>query len=172
MSDDKNIVRTTVSVPEHLREAAKRNSEHGEISERVRDVLREIAYGENIAEHERKKQELAQTRQKKDELRNKLTEIQAELENVERKERRLEEQIEQSQTTEQEYKTILQTLEAEVRDGANITVQRRSVKNAAEIKGIEPEEVVGELKDRNPEIPEHAFQPPRESDRSWLGTDT
>lgn len=166
---DDEMVRTTVTMPRHLRDAAKRNTEHGELSEAVRERYREIAYGEEIAKNERKKQELAEVRQEKDRLREQLTEIQAKLENVERKERRLEEQVEESRAIEQEYETILETLEAEVRDGAHITTKRTSVKNAAEIKGCEPEAVVQELKDRNPEIPDCAFKPPRESDEDWFG---
>jgi len=157
-------------MPAHLREAAKRNAERGELSKRVRELFREVAYGEDIAENERKKQELAEVREKKDDLREQITTLQAELENVERKERRLEEQIQADQAVEQQFETILETLEAEVRDGANITEQRRSVKNASEIKGVEPSDVIQILKDRNPEIPSHAFLSPAETDETWLGT--
>lgn len=169
--DGEDWVRTTVTMPESLREAAKRNSEHGEISERVREIFREIAYGEDIAEHERKKKELKEVRQRKDEIRNEISSLQAELEEVERKEMRLEAEVEQSQAEEQQFETIVETLEAELYDGANITEKRRSVHNAAEIKGMEPSEVVEYIKERNPKVPDYAFKPPRETDESWFGLD-
>jgi len=83
-------------VPEHVREAAKANAEYGELSEKVRVLYETIAFGEEIGQRTQLERELQSVREKKDKKRAKVRELQTEIENLERREMRLEIKLETS----------------------------------------------------------------------------
>lgn len=170
MANDE-MVRTTLLVPEHVKEAAKRNTERGEISTELRRTYRKLAFGEAVEREDTERQRLQELREEKDDIRSKIRNLQADLEELEREEARLEERLQNRESREQKYETILETLESELYDGANITVHRSSVKNAADLKEVTPKEVVEEIKERNPAVPDHAFKPPMETNEEWNGID-
>jgi DNA repair exonuclease SbcCD ATPase subunit len=84
---------------------------------------------------------------------------------------RLEAMVEKTEAQEDQYDDLLESLESELYDGANITESRGKVQEAANMKGIDTAEVILELKERNPDVPDYAFKPPRETDEDWFGRD-
>jgi chromosome segregation ATPase len=156
-------------MPKHLREAAKERTDHGELSERVRDLYRRIAFGEEVADHESAQRELHRVREEKDEARSDIRDRQADLEALERKETRLEERLNEHKSREDEYQGHLKSIEAHLYDGGHVFPTHGLVKEASRTAECEPEEVIDDLKERNPKIPDYAFKQAMESDQAWYG---
>ena len=170
MSDDDRVL-VTVLVDEHARDAAQDRTEHGEISERLRSEVNRLAFGEDVEERESVKRELERTRDNKDDLRAKIREFQNELQSLESKETRLEERLSNFVDDEQKYIGHLESLESQLYEGANVDSGHGGVKRAANVAKCDPEDVIDELKERNPEIPEYAFEKALHSDEDWNGVE-
>lgn len=156
-------------VPQHIKERAMEKTEHGEMTENIRSLYEQVAFGEEVAEHQQLKLELDRVREKKDQKRGKIRTLQSELEDLERKETRLEERLQQKQSKADEYRVILETLEKQLRDGQRILESNQSVQDAASIKNIEPADIIDELQSRNPDVPNYAFRPFNEDRKEWGG---
>lgn len=169
MSDDH--VRVTHRVPEHARDAAQSKTEHGELSDLVRGVYRRIAFGEDVDQHESVKMELERVRDEKDETQAKIRELQADLESLRTKETRLEEKLSEHTSREQKYEGHLDQLEAQLLDGSHIPKSYNGVVQAAKEGEKEPEDVIDELKERNPQVPEYAFEEIQHAQYRWSGVD-
>lgn len=170
MSDDDHV-RVTHRVPEHVRESAQDQTEHGELSELVRGLYQRIAFGEEVEERESLKKELERARDKKDDVRAEIRELQAELQSIETKETRIEEKLSEFVEDEQKYIGHLESLESQLYEGTNIDSGHGGVKRAANIGKCEPEDVINDLRDRNPEIPDYAFEKALHSDDDWGGVE-
>jgi len=155
MSDKDEEVRFNIKMRQQLRDDAKRNTEHGELSEDVRDLFRRKAYGvagsESTTELERKKAEIRDVRDRKDDLRRERRRIDAELESQEEREARLEEQIAHLEERDDKFSTVVDTLETMLLDGARIFPERVD-------DDLDAQRVVDELQERNPDVPGHAFR--------------
>jgi len=169
--NDEEVVRTTIRMPRNVRDEAKAQTEHGELSEMVRELYREVAFGEEINKREQYKKQLERVRDDKDEIRSKIRELQTQLDNLESKEARLEERLNETTSLRDKYDGMLEMLEHEIYSGENIFAEHAAVKRAARTSNLDPEEVIEELKERNPEIPEYAFVPKMHADREWFGID-
>lgn len=170
MTDD-DYVRVTHRVPEHVRDAAQQNTEHGDLSELVRSLYGRIAFGDAEGGAESIEIELERVRAEKDDLRQQIRELQNELQTVEQAETRLEEKLSTHRSREDKYEAHLEGLEASLYDGQHVDPTHPLVKKAASAMNVEPDDVIAELQDRNPAIPEYAFQPLREVDQRWTGVD-
>lgn len=170
MSDDKHK-RVNHRVPEHVRDAAQDQTEHGELSELVRGLYRRVAFGEDVEQHETAKMELQRVRDEKDEKRSRIRELQTDLEALERKETRLEERVSEHQGRKQKYLGHLESIEGSLLDGKNVWTGHGKVQRAAQVAGCDTDAVIEDLKDRNPEIPDHAFRSAMDADESWDGVD-
>lgn len=162
-------VTMSVKVEKHLREAAKRNSEHGEISEEFRKTIQRIAYGEEIEQEERLKVELREKRNERDELKGEIREKQAEVETLETEIARLEERVENRNERRDKFEGMVEMLEATLKDGGRVFPEHGQVKQAAAVGEVEPEDVIERLKERNPDAPDHAFVPVPEDSTPFHG---
>jgi len=155
MSDRDDEVRFNVKMPSRLRDDAKRNSERGELSEGVRDLFRRRAYGEAATsgntELERMQAELRDVRNRIDDLRRERRQIDAEIESQETRETRLEERLSALEEKNDEFGTVIETLETMLKDGARIFPERVD-------DDLNSDEVIQELKNRNPDIPDMAYE--------------
>lgn len=170
MSDD-DTVQVKHLVPEHTRDAAQDRTEYGELSELVRGLYQRIAFGEEVEERESLKKELQRVRNEKDDIRGQIRGLQAELQTIETKEARLEEKLSEFTDDEQKYIGHLESLESRLYDGSNITPGDGGVESASNVGKCDPEEVIEDLKERNPEIPEYAFEEVRHTDEEWAGVE-
>lgn len=168
---DEDTARVTHLVPEHVRDAAKDKTEHGELSEHVRNLYRRIAFGEDVAEHETVRMELERVRDEKDETRRQIRELQSDLEAIERKEARLEEKLSQHTSRQDKYEGHLEALETQLAQGAHISTTHPGVDRAANVGDVEKDEVITDLKERNPSVPDHAFVDAMNTNRRWNGFD-
>lgn len=170
MTDD-DYVRVTHRVPEHTREAAQQNTEHGELSELVRSLYGRIAFGDSDGGAESIEIELERVRAKKDELREQIREFQNELQTVEQQETRLEEKLSTHRSRQDKYEAHIESLEQLLYDGTHVWPGHPIVEKAAQAANRDPEDVVEDLQDRNPQIPEYAFEDAMHADRTWNGID-
>lgn len=170
MSDDKS--RYTVLMEDHLKERAKENTEHGELSERVRAVFKEAAYGDEIAERDQLSRELEELRQRKDDLRSEIRAKQAELADVQQRETRLEERLAEKKSREDRYETMLGNLETIVREQGPVTQQHPIVRDAAGLADTDAAEVIADLREECPDLPDRAFTSPSEASMPWRPADS
>lgn len=168
---DEETVQVSHLVPEHVKDAAKEKTEHGELSEHVRNLYRRMAFGEDVAEHETVKMELERVRDEKDDVRRKIRDLQSDLEAIERKETRLEEKLNQHTSRKDKYEGHLESLETQLAQGAHISTTHPGVKRASNVGNVDKDEVITDLRERNPSVPDHAFVDAMNTDRRWNGFD-
>lgn len=156
-------------VPRHVREAAKSNSEYGELSEKVRTLYQSVAFGEEIGERTQLENELKAIREKKDNKRAEKRELEREIENLEKRETRLEERVSSLSSKEDKFEGAIEMLEQQLYEGTHIWPEHGTVKKAAGLGEGTPEQVIQKLKERNPGIPDYAFQPLAHAESRWHG---
>lgn len=156
MSED-DFVRVNFRVEKHLRDAAKRQSERGEISEEGRKMLQRIAYGKEIEQEERLQKELEEKRSKRDSLKGQRREIDSKIDTLDTEIARLEERVENRNERKDKYEGMIEMLETSLEEGNRVFPEHGQVKTAASVKGVTAGEVIQTLKKRNPEIPDEQF---------------
>lgn len=171
MSDDEDFVRVTHRVPQHVRESAQQNTEHGELSELVRSLYNRIAFGDAEGGAESIQIELERVRAEKDELRDQIRRLQNELQTVEQRETRLEEKLSTHRSRKDKYEAHLESLEELLYDGSHIDPGHSVVQKAASAANTSAEDVVEHLQERNPDIPKYAFVDARSAENRWTGVD-
>lgn len=170
MTDDE-WTQVSLRVKARDKEAAKDQLEFGELSEVVRRAIKQAAYGEDVADHDALKKQLERKRDKRDKKRKEARAAEAEAEELDREVMKLEERMSQKKSRESKYEGHLESLESHLRAGENISVGHGAVSRAADIGGVPESEVIEELKDRNPNIPDHAFVDKIDTDQTWKGTE-
>lgn len=146
-------VRFNVQMPRRLRDDAKRDTDHGELSAEIRDLFRRIAYGGTggSSELDRVRSELDSVRDHIDDLRRQRRKIDAEIESKETRATRLEERIEKLESKSEQFDTTVETLEKVLLDGSRVFPNRID-------DDLDASRVIEELKERNPDVPDHAFR--------------
>lgn len=169
MSDEGGYVRVGHRVPEHIRDAAKENTDHGELSEMVRSLYKRIAHGDTEGGVESVAIELERIRAKKDDLRDQVRKLQNELQALEQEETRLEEKLTSRRSRQDKYEGRLESLEAMLLNGSHVDADAPAVRDAADELGCTAEDVIEDLKQRNPSAPDYAFEPMDQADYRWHG---
>lgn len=154
------------------KELAKERLDYGELSKILRKRVHEVAFGEEVSKHTRLEQRLRELREEKDELRTKRREIETQIEGVEQQITRVEEQLNQLDKREDQYEAALEMLEETLAEGGRVFPGHGQVQRAAKLGEKSAEEVIADLKDRNPTVPDHAFVSGLESNREWRGINT
>jgi chromosome segregation ATPase len=149
--------RITFLIPEETAEKAKAKLEHGEMSDRLRDTLNRIAHGADVAEQTRVKEALQQKRREKREIESEIETLRRNREEKEREIERLEERLDTLANQDGEYEGVLKALESLLEDGRRVFVGHGQVKEAAAVGECSQEDVIDDLKDRNPTVPEEQF---------------
>lgn len=167
MANDKDQINFTVEA--NAKDLAKEKLDHGELSTELRETIHRIAYGEEISKRERMHKQLAEKRDKKDSLRAEKRELETEIEQVEGEIARLEERLDGMERQEDKYEATLEMLEETLLAGGRVFEEHGQVMKAAKIGGKEPEDVIAELKDRNPTVPDHAYVQKMHAPEEWGG---
>lgn len=171
--EDENRVQITVQVPESVRDAAKEKLEHGGMSQEVRDTLTRVAFGEDINQRSRLESRLESLRDERDELREERRELDAEIENIDSRIDGIEKELSQLSSKEERYEAKLESLEYRIRGEGRIFSGHSAVQNVAKEAQREPEGVIKDLKDRNPDVPDYAFEDGlHDYENDWNGFDS
>lgn len=167
MSDDKDK-RVGFRVEEDTYKVAKSKLEHGEMSDRLRETIVEIAHGADTAEKGRVKANLEEWRDERNDIDAEIQKLKSDRRNLERKISRAEDRLNDLQEQTGEYDGTLAMLESDLWDGLRIFDGSKKVKEAASLGDCEAKDVVNDLQERNPEAPACAFRPGRDGEEpNW-----
>lgn len=160
MSDDnEDMVPIHVKVPREVKETAKEKLQHGGLSREVRDTLERIAFGGELNKRSRLERQRDLLKEEVREARKEQREISARIEDKEDRISAIDTKLSNLTKREDKYEAKLEELESKLReDGMRIDPGRKDVKRAAGTGEIEPEGVIRDLKERNPDVPDFAFE--------------
>lgn len=146
-----------VKVDKRTKERAKSNLPHGGLSDIVRDAIRRAADGN--AERYRLREELTALRDDREELKQERAALDRQISNVDRKIERIEEKLEKYTDPEDEYKGYLKSLLEDMREnGMHVDPGHGKIKEASNMVGKEPEQVIEDMKEMGEDIPDRQFQ--------------
>ena len=157
-SKDKEMVPVNFEAPKEPYERAKEKLEFGEMSEVLRGRINEVAYGAETTRREELRERLHDLRDDKREIDRSIDELQSDRDDVERKIERVENQLDSIRDADSEYNGALEMLESELQNGKRIFPQHDGVERAARIAEKPKQEVLTDLQERNPDVPDHAFK--------------
>jgi chromosome segregation ATPase len=147
-----------VNVNGDVKEMAKKKLGHGGLTDRVNEVLYQVAHGAEVSERRRLKDELESKRKDKrdieqdiDDLRHKRDELEREISNI-------EERLDAIMDQEGQYEGFFQSIENDLQNGRSFWPQHPKIQEAAEMGNVQPEQIIEDLKERNPNIPEIQFE--------------
>lgn len=149
----------SAEVPESIHESVKRKLEYGGLTREIRDHLRRIAVGEDMNQRSRLERQLEELQEERDDLRAQRREIEASIETVETKINGVQHDISQLSSQEERYEAKLEELEFDLREGGKrfYPGYKRIERIAGETQR-ESEAIIEDLKARNPDIPDFAFE--------------
>jgi septal ring factor EnvC (AmiA/AmiB activator) len=139
-------------------QSAMERLQWGEMSERLRDTVVEIAYGADISKRQKVQRRLDEVRARRDELQNKISNLGADLQRQNAQIAELERTLATLNDVEGEYSGALQVIEDIINVGARVDPEHVQVTRAAALKKVQPEEVINDLQERNPDLPTEAFR--------------
>jgi len=160
MSDDEqDHAQINVTVPRETKEIAKRKLEHGGLTRVVRDALTRVAHGEDVSEREKVTDKLRQLRDTKREKISKRNQLDDEIAELEVKIERAENRLDELDDKQGEYEGTLKMIEQKMHDdGMHVFPGHGMIDEAASIGGCSPEDVIDDLRERNPDLPDHRFE--------------
>lgn len=154
----------SVKMPRSLREDAQNNTQRGELADETRALFRQKAYGivgeGRPSEVEQAKAELQEVRNQIDNLRHERSQIESKIATKEGRANRLEEKIERLEGEQGRLEGKIEMLENLLHDGEPMFLTY--IKNTADVERSTAKEIQEALKNRNPDLPETAFQEPAE----------
>lgn len=156
--------RVGADIDKKLYEAVKAKTDHGEISEEIRNRLREIAYGTEVSERQRLKEQLTDLRKQRRDLEAEISDKQRERDEVERKIERVEDRLGQLEDMSGKYDGMLETIESQLHDGVRFPPGGPPIQKAADMIDGDADDVIADLKERNPNVPDAAFRPARDDE--------
>jgi len=157
MSDD-NLKRTTVKLNADAVEVLKDRG-HGVLSDVLRTAANREAFGAEVSERRRLKDQLEDLRDERGELQKERARIESELNEVNRKIERTEARLDELRDREGEYEGRLADIEETLHRNPQTCVWETHprVEEAAELVDKAPAEVIEELQERNPELGDEKF---------------
>lgn len=163
MSDEETAI-ASAEVPKSTYELAKDKLPYGGISKEIRGLIERIAHGDDLNQRSRLEQRLRNLREQRRELQQERREIDVRIENIDSRIQTAEREVSQLTEVEERYEAKIEMLEQRLRDPDNeyfhLLPDLRAVRRIAEETGREPEGVVADIRDRNPDVPEYAFEEP------------
>ena len=168
-----NRKRSTFLVDEATLEQAKDGLDRGELSKELRATVERLAYGADVAQETRLTDQLRTLRENRREKRQERDNIETELEELNRKIERVEQRLDNLREQEGKYDGVLAMLEEDLHSGVRILGGSDKIKRAAELGDCSVDEVIEDLKERNPEVPEKAFRPAQAGEPAdWQSDET
>jgi len=146
------------TVDEATWQSAMDRLEWGEMSERLRDTVVEIAYGADISKRQKVQRRLDEVRDRRNELQSKIDNLRADLQRRNAQVAELERTLATLNDVEGEYSGALQVIEDIITAGARVDPEHVQVKRAAALKKVQPQEVIKDLQERNLDLPPEAFR--------------
>jgi len=147
-----------VEVPKSTKEQAKKQLEHGGLTRVVREELERIAHGSEVSEKKRLQDQLQELRDERTEKKKERNTLDNELEELEVKIERIENKLDNIRDREGEYEGALRMIEEMMeKHGMNVDFGHGKVEDAARVGNCTVEDVIADLKDRNPQYGPERF---------------
>jgi len=143
--------------PEESVEQAKSGLEHGELSKELRATIDRLAHGADVAEETRLTDRLRTLREEQRDLRTERDNIESKIDEKSREIERVEQRLDALRDQQGEYDGVLAMLEEDLNNGVRILGGSDKIKRAAKLGDCEVNDVVADLKERNPDVPIEAF---------------
>lgn len=170
MTDDDKKKHVGAHLEATLVEQAREKAEYGQIKSVIEQSLVRFVHGEDQSEHARLKTELENITDENAEKRDQIRQLESEIERNEARHQRIQNRIDELNRVEGEFERKLSQIEGLLYDGTRITERHHLVKEAAEMQESEPLTVLGQLKERNPGVPENAYRLAKKGESpSWGG---
>jgi chromosome segregation ATPase len=145
------------NVDSTTKKAAQADLDHGELSEKLRNSVHKMAFGEDISRREQLDQRIEEVSQEIEEHVAQRRHHDAEIDRLIAEKDRLEETMQTLTSRDDQYETTLEMLEEALADGQRVFPGHGQVERAASIGDTPPEEVIEDLKERNPSYPDERF---------------
>lgn len=162
MSDDRDEEETKqvkAEIPARTKRLAKEKLDHGGISRVIREALAREVHGERTTERARVKDNLDELRDERRHVMSERDRLNDELQQLDVKIERAERRLDELDDLEGEYEGVLKGCEELLADGHHVFLDHGMVERAAEVGNCSPEDVIEDLKERNPDYPDDRFQP-------------
>jgi DNA repair exonuclease SbcCD ATPase subunit len=157
--DDAEQSQVNVKVPKRTKELAKEKLEHGGLTRLVREELARVAHGEKVSQREKVRDHLQELRDKKRDKISERNNLDDEIAQLDVKIERAEAELEKIDDVEGKYDGYLQSIEDQMHeDGMNVFQGHAMVQKAAKLGECDEEDVIEDLKSRNPELDPSRFQ--------------
>lgn len=156
MKDNDKLV--NFKAPEETVEIAKKKLDHGEMSEVLRSELERVAHGAAEAEQTRVKDQLQELREEKRAIEEDIRNKRRERDEKDRKIERLEERLDALANQDGQYDGVLTAIETQMHnDAMHVFEDHGLVSDAAEAGNCSKEQVLSDLRERNPNLPDEMF---------------
>lgn len=159
MTDD-NTTQVGFEVNADAYEKAKSKLPWGGVSSELRTKVHELAYGTQTTERRRLKDKLEDLRKERREIDNDIDEKKHERDEKERGISRVEERLDTLMQQDGEYDGFLEAIESNLHQGYRVDPNHGQIEDAADLGDCTRDEVIKDLKERNPELPDKAFREP------------
>lgn len=157
-ADDGEYEQVNVKVPKRTKELAKKQLEHGGISRVIREALEREAHGERTTERARVKDHLNDFREERRSKKSKRDRLNDDLDELDVKIDRAEQRLDELDDREGQYEGVLTALDEHLAEGGHVFPDHGMVERAAEVGGCAPQDVIDDLRDRNPDLPDERFK--------------
>lgn len=154
--DDDELVQVSHMVPETLRDRATENTEHGGISEAVREVYRILANNGTMSQV-RLELQLRKIRKDRTRIEDEIDDLEAQLNHLADREDELEDRADTANSREAQYEDLLAEMDTMLQNGERVFETHGKVQNAADLSDQTPQEVIETLKERNPDLDDSKF---------------
>lgn len=157
---DEDMKTMGAQVPSDTAQVVKQKLEYGEWSEYARRLAEVIAHGDADDERtpfdvaiEKKRQDLADARDERDKWQGRVDDYEREIE-------RLKREREEYKTTQDRFEGAVWQLEQNFRAGeiGHLYASHTKIKNLGEQFDRDPDTLMDLLRERNPDVPDHAFK--------------
>lgn len=164
MSSREETTIASAEVPKTTYEVAMDKLPYGGLSKEIRGLVERIAHGDDMNQRGRIEKRLRDLREQRREYQEERREIDTRIENVDDRIRTAEEELANLSETEERYEAKIEMLEQRLRDPDgeyfHLLPDLNAVRSIANETGREPEGVVQDVRDRNPDVPDYAFEAP------------
>lgn len=152
-SDNNDTERLVAEVPPELKRMLKQDERN------IKDIVESALWREFGDEEYQALKRRKQTRERKvQRITHEIEDLKDERRSARREIERIQAKIEEYEQRQDTYEDLLTDLEALLHDGVCVFEDHKKVKEAAEVGNTQPEAVIDELKDRNPDIPDRQFE--------------
>lgn len=157
MSDDDELEQVNHLVPESVKAEADAVAEWGDLSDAVRQVYEAFARSGGDEEVVRLEAELMRVQTQKESIDQQIESLREERDSLDERVDELERQLDKAKSDAAKYESLLDEMVRLLDSGESLWPDHALVQDAAKSKGIGPDEVIDDCRDRRPKLPDERF---------------